>query len=136
MKNSQIKKLANMELNEDENYAIISLNPAIFPVDAVKSAINSAMYKALAVIAKDSSSEIIVELRPKGNGKGLEELGREFNNWLITNAFDKLEAEKNKMEKIETCHEDKMSIIEENLAELEKQAINDPLGISKLWKEA
>jgi len=150
MQDSQIKKLGNMKVHDNENNVVISLNSNIFTLAVVQSASYMMLDKAFIVIDGDPKKEIIIELRPKEKGKDVEELGREFNNELINYTVNKIQLEKNKEVKDtiiqqelatsqdvpETGFEDGgFSRIEENLNELEQSSLDDPLGISEPWED-
>ena len=96
VKDSKIKKIGNMELHDDENYVVISLNPDIYPLDIAYLACYIMLDRAFIVLDGDPKKEIIIELRPKDKTKKIDELGREFNNELINYAVYKIQAERNK----------------------------------------
>lgn len=148
-KDSKIKVIGNLELHQDENYVVLSLNPKIYPLDIIYSAAYVLMDKIFVVIDGDPKEEIIVELRPKDKKKDLEELGRDFNNELLNYAVYKIQSEKSKEIKDtivkralltnEKCVEEQdfEESIEEKPEEIDEEEsyIDDPLGIAKPWEE-
>ena len=67
---TETKNISNMEINKEEGYALISINPKIYPLDVVYSAVYILLDKAYIVIDGDPEEEIIVEIRSKEkNGK-------------------------------------------------------------------
>ncbi len=76
--------ISNMEIGKDS--VLLSVNPKIYPLEAVYSAAYVFLDKVYLLLDGDPESEVIVELKPKNKPKNKEELealGREFNNELI-----------------------------------------------------
>ncbi|MBL7056499.1 hypothetical protein ISS07_06300 [Candidatus Woesearchaeota archaeon] len=148
MKNSDVKNIGNMTLNNREQVVSLSLNPEIYPLDIAYSAAYAMLDRAFIVFSGNPKQEILVEIRPKEDGQDLEELGRSFNSELINYAVYTIQSKRNKGVKEAIVHralrpysemketgfqDDDFSKIEKNLAEIEKSALEDPLGISEPW---
>jgi len=73
----------NMEINKKEKIVKVSINPKIYPLPTIYSALYSFLDKAYVHIDGDPKEEIIVTLIPKNSEIDLEILGRELNNELI-----------------------------------------------------
>jgi His-Xaa-Ser system protein HxsD len=122
------KSVSNLEIHKD--HVLVSINPKIYPLDIVYSALYVFLDRAYVVVDGDPKREIVVELRPKDRNKGLEELGRDFNNELINYAVYTFQSEKGKqmrdyvvrraMESVESAGEER---------------IEDPEGIAIPWEE-
>lgn len=91
-----IKMHANMQIDKDRNYVIVSVNPKIYPIDIVQLAAYVMIDKAYVILDGDPNQEISVELRSKVSNISAEEIGREFNNQLLNYVVYKLQSEKNK----------------------------------------
>jgi His-Xaa-Ser system protein HxsD len=76
-------KKSNLDIKED--CVVLSVNPKVYPIDAVYSAAYVFLDRAYILLDGDPKKEILVELKPK-NEEGLEKLGRDFNNELINYA--------------------------------------------------
>lgn len=74
---------ANTEVNGGT--IVISVNPKLYPLEAVYSAAYVFMDRAYIVLDGDPEKEIIVRMKPK-QGCSLENLGNEFNNELLNYA--------------------------------------------------
>ena len=81
-----LKSIDNMELNEAQNYVLVSINPKIYPLSVVFSAAYIMLDRAYTVIDGDPEKEIVVTLRPKEQAMKLERLARDFNDELINYA--------------------------------------------------
>jgi hypothetical protein len=77
------KVVNNLELRPDEGCVVVSVNPRIYSLAVVYSAARLFLDQAFVTIDGNPSEEIIVELRSKSS-KGLEDIGRDFDNELIT----------------------------------------------------
>ena len=93
---TKTENISNMEINKEEGYALISINPKIYPLDVVYSAVYVLLDKAYIVIDGDPAEEIIVEIRSKEKDGDVEEIGHELNNELVNYAVYKTQSEKNK----------------------------------------
>lgn len=87
MENEKVKKkviiINNMEINKKERTLRVSINPKIYSLPVIYSALYSFLDKAYIYIDGDPGEEIIVTLIPKTSEEELETLGRELNNELI-----------------------------------------------------
>lgn len=129
-------KIDNIEINEREGYAIVRLNPKVYPIDVVYSASYSFLEKAYIILDGDAQKEIVVRVRPKARAESVEAVARSFNNELLKYAAYKVTAEANK--------DIRRRIVERALAtncgcedaeEMEEDYLDDPLGIAKPWEE-
>lgn len=77
----------NIELNWEENFALVSVNPKIYALPVVFSAAYIMLEKAFVVIDGNPEEQIVVSLEPK-SGKDIEGLAREFNEQLVNFAVN------------------------------------------------
>lgn len=76
--------VSNMEIGKDT--ILLSINPKIYPIEAIYSAAYVFLDKSYILLDGDPETEVIVEIKPKKEGfarRDLEMLGREFNNELL-----------------------------------------------------
>ena len=129
----------NMDIYENENYIIISVNPKIYSLEIVYSAAYVLMDRAYIILGGDPETKILIELRPKENEKtDLETLGREFNNELLNYAVYMSRAKKTK--KLREAIIQRVLMTNVGVPGEESQSpgdsyINDPEGILKPWDE-
>jgi len=76
-------KKSNLNIKDD--CVVLSINPKVYPLDAVYSAAYVFLDRAYVWLDGDPKKDILIELKPK-NKENLEKLGREFNNELINYA--------------------------------------------------
>lgn len=88
--------LKNIEIDENGEYAVFSVNPAIYPLDLVYSASYIMIEKAFIILDGDPKEKIMVEIRKKKQDKDIKTLVREFNEELLNYAVYKVQSEKNK----------------------------------------
>lgn len=88
----------NIEVHEDKNFVVVSVNPKIYPLKVVFAAAYAMLDKAYPIIDGDPQEEIIVELKPKTK-TDLLKLGQEFNSELLNMAVYQQEVEENKITK-------------------------------------
>ena len=84
-----------IEINTEENTALCSLNPRIYPLDVVLSAAYGFLDRAYILIDGEPAEEIIIELRAREADKA-EALLREFLNEVVRYAVYADQAAKNK----------------------------------------
>jgi His-Xaa-Ser system protein HxsD len=84
-----------IEINKEENTALCSLNPRIYPLETVLSAAYIFLDRAYMLLDGEPVEEIIVELRPMQD-ENAEKLLREFLNELVRYAVYASHAAKNK----------------------------------------
>lgn len=84
----------NLEINEEENYILISVNPKIYPLDVIYSAAYTFIDNCYILMDGDPKEEIIIEIRPKEK-QDLKEIGRKFNNELINYGTYAMQSVKN-----------------------------------------
>jgi His-Xaa-Ser system protein HxsD len=80
---NELIMLDNLEINKEEYYVMVSVNPKFYPVDVVMSAAYIFSERCYVLVDGDPVDEIIVKLIPKEKGADVEKLGREFNNELV-----------------------------------------------------
>ena len=85
----------NLEIHEDKNNVIVTVNPKIYPLNTIFSAAYVLVDKAWVIIDGDPIQEIVVQLKRKDPKIDLEELGRSFNNELINYSVYNAQVEKN-----------------------------------------
>jgi hypothetical protein len=93
----QLNALGNIEVDEKQGYILLSLNPSLYPLDAVLSASERFIDKACIILDGDPSEEILVEIRPKQEGRrkaDLNKLAFDFNRQLIIALRQKIKDEK------------------------------------------
>lgn len=84
--------LENIEINEEKNFALVSVNPKIYSLGVIFSAAYVLLEKAFIVIDGNPEKQVIVSLKPKKEGSS-KALAEEFNEQLINFAvnFDQSE---------------------------------------------
>lgn len=126
-------RIDNIELNDKEGYALVRLNPKLYPLDVIYSASYSFLERAYIILDGDAEKEVVVRIRPKSEGDGLEEVSRAFNDELLKYASYKVFSEANS--------DIRRKIVERALLtncgceEAEDDYLEDPLGIAKPWEE-
>ncbi len=121
-------ELSNFEINEKENYCLISLNPKIYPLDVIYTTGYMFTDRAYVLIDGEPDSEIIVELRPKKK-YNLKKLAREFNNEILNYLVYLRYKDKNsELRKIIL-----LRVLLTNDLELTDEEILDPEGIAAVW---
>ena len=125
-----MKNLSNIEINEKEDYVLVSINPKIYFLDVIYSAAYILLDKAHIVLDGDPEEEIIAEIRPKGK-QDLRALAMAFNDELLNYSVYKTQSEKNK--------EIRQAIIQRALLSngfgTEGSGIDDPEGIAVPWED-
>ena len=124
----------NLEMHGD--FALLALNPQIFPLSLIYAASSPLLEQAYFVVDGDPSEEIVVELRPK-DGTELQLVGRELGNQLIK------ELEKHHQKIIlaseassqEQPQQSERQSAQEDQPPQELSYKDDPLGIMKPWSE-
>lgn len=124
--------LQNLELHKDERYVVVSVNPKIYPLDVVYSAAYALIDKAYVLIDGDPAEEIFVELRPKEDKIGPEQLGRELNTELLNYAVYKSQSQLNRGVR-ETLLQRTFLTNKQDPANCEQDYLKDPEGIAKPW---
>lgn len=77
----------NVDVDEQEGVAIVTVNPKIYWMDSVYAAAYAITDRAYVYVTGDPEREVFVVLRPKyekATKKNLEEIGLEFDNYLIS----------------------------------------------------
>lgn len=87
--------MENFEVDSEKSIVIVSVNPKLYPLDAVFSAAYIFTEKCYVLLDGDPLQEIIVELKPKEKSINLEIIGRDFNNELINYANYDLQFKRN-----------------------------------------
>lgn len=78
----KINALGNIEVDKKQGYALLSLNPGLYPISTVLSAAERFMRSSCIILDGNPKEEILVEIRAKGKGS-IEELAFKFNEELI-----------------------------------------------------
>ncbi len=88
--------LDNIEIHE--NFAIISVNPKLYPLSVIYSAAYWLLDRVHVIIDGDPETEILIEIRPKEKDKktDLKEIGYQFNDELINYSVYTVQATRNK----------------------------------------
>lgn len=86
--------LGNVKINED--YALCTVNPKLFLIDAIYSAAYMMMDKAYIVLDGNPETEIKVEIRKKNNNTDLKDLAIEFNEQLLNYSVYAIQNERNR----------------------------------------
>ena len=55
--------LGNIEMNEQRGFALFSLNPKIYPLATVKTAVKHILDRACVILDGDPAEEILIEVR-------------------------------------------------------------------------
>lgn len=74
--------LGNIEIDEKKGYALFSLNPKIYPINRIYSAVNNIIDKSCVILDGDPDDEALVEIRETGKEK-IKKLVLEFNKLLV-----------------------------------------------------
>lgn len=121
---------------------VVSVNPKLYPIEAVYSAAYVFMDRAYIVLDGDPEKEILVKIKPKSE-ESLENLGNEFNNELL-NYSDYLTRAKETKKLREMLLQRAIITNDPELAPQEKEEcfecidedyIEDPEGIAVPWEE-
>ncbi len=86
------EQFGNAELHCKENFALVALNPKLYPMPVIFSAAYILLDKAFIVI-DGSIDQVVVSLQPK-QGKDLRSLVRQFNSQLINYSVNAAESKK------------------------------------------
>lgn len=78
----KINALGNIELDKKQGYALLSLNPELYPLNAVLSAAEKLIPKSYVILDGNPKEEILVEIRPKAK-QDIEKLAFDFNKELV-----------------------------------------------------
>ena len=89
------KSISNINVDKEENFCLVSINPKLYPLETVYSAAYVFLDKAYVLLDGDPKINILVKLKPKEK-QDLERLGREFLNELINYADYQRRAEETK----------------------------------------
>lgn len=90
-----MKGFQNVELHGKENFALVSVNPKIYPLGVVFAAAYVLLDKAFIVVDGDPNSQVMVSIMPK-KGKELKKLANEFNQQLVNFAVNFDQSKKTK----------------------------------------
>ncbi len=140
----KLTALSNIELNKQEGYVLLSINPAIYPLELVYSAAYILMDKAYIILGGDPKEKILVEIRQKRKEQDLRQLAMEFNNELLNYAVYKTQSEKNKtlretiLQRILLTNDPNYFAVVQGAQaqQTEKdEPIEDPEGIMRTWEE-
>ena len=126
------EKISNMEIHKEQNYVLVNINPKFFPLEVIYSALYIFLDKAYAVVDGDPAIQVIVELKPKKESN-LEELGREFNNELLSYAnYSEMSKKNQKIREILLSR----ALLPAAKPEIKpEEEFEDPEGIAIPWEE-
>jgi His-Xaa-Ser system protein HxsD len=127
----------NLEINEKDGYAVVKVNPKIYPLDVIYSAAYVFLDRVYLSLDGDPEKEVKIELRLKSLKsikEELEKLGREFFNELLNYSFYKKQAEKNQSVRETLLKTALNTNIQEECSPIEEY-LEDPGGISIPWEE-
>ena len=141
VKKQRILVEGNLEVHSD--FALLALNPALFPLPVVYAASRKFLDKVYILVDGDPTEEIVVELRQKKLGVKLLDIGREFGNLLLKeleqyhqHTLPALDSFAGAIVDIggneEPVHEQPQQPQE---PEQEMSYLDDPLSIMKPWSE-
>lgn len=141
-----LRTVSNLQIGED--YVLVHANTKFYPRDTVFYASYVFLDRAHVILDGDPEAVIVVELRPK-DSRNLEDLGREFNNEMLSHLVYKQQYDMNKnacdavfqevcagveSSEVPICssHED-LQVCNETIGEMDYTG--DPLGIARPWEE-
>jgi len=75
---------SNLEIDGEEGAVRASINPKIYSMSVIYSAAHSLTNRNYVLIDGDREIEVVVEIKPFDRRENLEELGRIFNNRLLS----------------------------------------------------
>ena len=134
MEKDDYSRIDNLEINERDGFALVRLNPKVYPIDVVYSASYSFLEKAYIILDGDAENEIVVRVRPKARAESVEAVARAFNNELLKYAAYKVSSEAGRGIR--------WMIVEKALstncgcnAGYDEVSLDDPLGIATPWEE-
>jgi His-Xaa-Ser system protein HxsD len=147
-----VKSVSNLQVHPD--FVIVQVNTKIYPLDTIYYAAYVFLDRAFVVLDGNPSDLVSVELRPKDKTKDPEELGRNFNDELLSYSLYKIQAERGKDIR-ESILRQVLRSVEETAPEVvvteddgyplapesrrcettENAGNDDPLGIAKAWEE-
>jgi len=79
-----MKLAGNLEIDNEEGVVRVSVNPKIYSMGVIYCAAHSFTGRNYVLIDGDREIEILVEIKPFDEKENLEELGRVFNNRLLS----------------------------------------------------
>lgn len=121
-------KKSNMELYDD--YALVKINPKIYPLEIIYSAAYILLEDAYVVIDGDPDIEVSIELRPKSQNSP-ENLANRLNQELLNYSVYKVQSEKNSQLRQVIIQRALLT----NGFEEELDDFDDPEGIAVPWEE-
>lgn len=149
---------SNLEIKREEGIVLTKINPKIYNLSVIYTTCYVFVDRAYVHIDGDPEKKILIELKPKKDSN-LDELGREFENELIKNAFynkqhkeslgvktlllkrilampDKI-AELYVHDKVRDKIDQELELIEQELEneDLDDDLFDDPEGIAIPWEE-
>jgi len=135
-----------MKITKKKNELVISLNPKIYPLEAIYGACYIFIDKAYLLLDGDPKKEIKISIIGKQELKlkNLEKIAGEFKNELLNYTL-RLSIAKNTKKIRETIveralfsvlpHEEELEVIDQS-EQIDKKTIeDDPLGIAVPWEE-
>ncbi|MCK5282310.1 MAG: His-Xaa-Ser system protein HxsD [Nanoarchaeota archaeon] len=136
----KISALGNIEIDENSDYILFSINPRIYSLDIIHSAAYIMLDKAY-IILDYQNENILVEIRAKHENQDLKQLTMEFNEELLNYAVYKAQSERNKeirqiiLQRSLLTNNPDYFIDTSTESPQNEDEIKDPKGISKKWDE-
>jgi His-Xaa-Ser system protein HxsD len=147
MENNKNNLNKNIEITKKENELVISLNPKIYPLEAIYGTCYVFIDRAYLFLDGDLDKKVKVFLKGKKelNPEELEKLTGEFKNELLNYSL-RLSIAKNTKKIRETIveralfsvlpHEKELKVIDRRPEQIDEKTIEeDPLGIAVPWEE-
>ena len=78
------KLTGNLEIDNEEGVVRVSVNPEMYSMNVIYGVAHSFTDRSYVLLDGDREIEIIVELKPFDSKEKLEEIGRKFNNRLLS----------------------------------------------------
>lgn len=125
--------LGNIEMQQD--HAVFSVNPKIYPLELIYSAAYIMIDKAFIVLDGDPDKTIKIEVRKKKPEQDLKTLVMEFNEELLNYAVYKAQSERNKVLRETILQRVLLTNNPNHLLEIPKSKTETPKGITKPVEE-
>ncbi len=136
-KKTKVLVEGNLEVHPD--FALLALNPVLFPLPVVYAASRKFLDKVYVLVDGDPIEEIVIELRPKKKGVKLLDIGRELGNLLLCELENyhqhTLPSLDRFVETIVVPDQEVEQPPQPQHLEQEMSYLDDPLGIMKPWSE-
>lgn len=127
-----MKGIYNLEINKEDRFVLVSINPKIYPLNVIYSAAYMFIDRAYVMIDGDPESKVIVELRPKKSLEDLNKLGGDFNNELLHYAVYETQSKESSMIRAVLM---KRVLLTNTGDQTEEDWFENPEGITIPWEE-